>query len=151
MSLEASQLLLVLVSAGFLTLTLLAIALLHALWGFGVTWPRRDEAALARAVVGRPQMTKMPPPIACFIVAAALIIMGLWPLASIGALPTMLSPSLHRLMGWAICLVFIARGVAAYLPAWRRLVPVQPFARLDRTIYGPLCLAIGGGFLVLLV
>ena len=150
MSLEA-EFLLVVASAGFLFLTLLGIGLLHALWGLGVTWPRQDQASLAGAVVGRRGLKRMPPPLSCFIVAAALVIAALWPLASIGALPTLLPPSLHRLLGWVFCLVFIARGIAAYLPAWRRLVPVEPFARLDRTLYGPLCLALGVGFLVLLV
>ena len=43
-----------------------------------------------------------------------------------------------------------ARGMAAYLAPWRRLTPKQPFATFDRTIYGPLCLAFGIGFVGLL-
>ena len=31
---------------------LLLIALLHFLWGINIYWPAKDEAALARAVVG---------------------------------------------------------------------------------------------------
>ena len=46
-------------------------------------------------------------------------------------------------------LVFLVRGALAYTSFWRRLTPQEPFATLDRTRYGPLCLAIGLGFVVL--
>jgi hypothetical protein len=53
------------------------------------------------------------------------------------------------LLGFAAGAVFLGRGLAAYIPAWRRVTPEQPFARLDQIAYGPLCLALGAGFLLL--
>ena len=46
-------------------------------------------------------------------------------------------------------LVFLARGIAGFTPAWRRLTPEQPFARLDVRYYSPLCLLIGLALLLL--
>ena len=48
-----------------------------------------------------------------------------------------------------IGLAFLARGILGFMPWWRRLAPEQPFARLDRRFYSPLCLLIAAGFLVL--
>jgi hypothetical protein len=48
-----------------------------------------------------------------------------------------------------IGLVFLGRGIAGFTPWWRRLTPEQPFARLDQSLYSPLCLLIGLGFIVL--
>ena len=50
-----------------------------------------------------------------------------------------------------ISLIFLARGVAAFLPAWRRLTPEPAFARMDRKLYGPLCTALGIGYLILTI
>ena len=47
--------------------------------------------------------------------------------------------------------VFLGRGLAGYTSAWRRRFSEQPFARLDRLAYSPLCLALGAGFLAILI
>lgn len=122
---------------------LVVIAALHLLWALGFWWPIRDETELARAVVGGRGITHMPGALPCAIVAVAL--------AFFASLPwTPLFPMQANLM-FLIALVFLVRGAVTYLPAWRRLRPAEPFARLDRRVYGPLCLAIGAGFLFLVI
>lgn len=121
-----------------LTAVLVALAALHVAWGIGFWFPIRDEAGLARAVVGAPGRDRMPGAAACGIVAVALLAAAsvLW-----------WDPGLLRTLAvLGAGLVFVLRGLAAWHPAWRRLVPQQPFATLDRRVYGPLCLALGLGF-----
>lgn len=122
-----------------LSFVLLVIAALHVLWGIGYWFPIRDEAALVRAVVGAAGQSKMPGAVPCAFVAVALLfaLMCLW-----------WPPG--QLRSWILAVigvVFGTRGGATYTALWRRWTPVEPFARLDRTYYGPLCLLIGSGFL----
>ncbi|MBY0612753.1 MAG: DUF3995 domain-containing protein [Beijerinckiaceae bacterium] len=138
-------------SAGFASVALLFIALLHLAWGLGLFWPAQDEVGLARAVVGRRGITRMPPPLACVVVAAALFLMALWPLALVGLFPSPLGERLTAFCGAVLVVVFAARGIAAYSTPWRRLVPEEPFATLDRRVYGPLCLLLASCFLFLLL
>ena len=133
-----------------MSLALLLLALLHAYWGFGGTWPGTDARSLARTVAGHKGTTKMPSAAACLAVAVALLVAAVWPLllsAEIGAgLPDWLAP----LGGLVLAAVFAGRGILGYLPGWRRRTPELPFARLDRLVCSPLCLALGAGFLALL-
>ncbi len=122
---------------------LLIPAALHLLWAIGFWTPIRDEAQLARAVVGAPGITRMPGALACAVVAVGLFFAALLP--HLGWFP--LRTQLLTVFG----AIFVLRGGAAFLPAWRKLVPEQPFASLDRRLYGPLCLLIGTGFLILTV
>jgi hypothetical protein len=48
-------------------------------------------------------------------------------------------------------LTFTIRGLAGYVPAWRRITNGEPFATLDVRLYLPRCLAIGAGFGILLL
>ena len=127
----------------FLTAVLVTIAAIHILWGIGFWVPIRDEAALVRAVIGEPGRTEMPGAVACSLVAVALLGAAsvLWWDAGL----------LRNAAVLAVGGVFVLRGIAAQLPAWWRRLPVEPFATLDRRVYGPLCLAIGGGFWVSLI
>ena len=121
-----------------LSVVLVVIAALHLLWGIGYWFPIKDEAALARAVVGAAGVERMPGAVPCALVVVALLfaIMCLW-----------WPPSLLRSLAvGAIGPVFLVRGAVAYTAFWRRLTPMEPFATLDRRYYGPLCLAIGLGF-----
>ena len=122
---------------------LLVIAALHVYWGVGGHWPGRDAASLAQTVVGFKNIAAMPPPAACFVVASVLAAAALWPLMVSGRIALGLPNGLLVLGSLALTMVFLARGVAAYAPAWRQLTPEQPFARLDRQLYGPLCLILG--------
>jgi Protein of unknown function (DUF3995) len=134
-----------------LPLVLFAIAALHAYWGIGGRWPGHDELSLARTVVGNKDIKQMPSSAACFGVTALLAAVGLWPLFMAGVLPSFWPHWLMVLAGWGFVIVFFARGVAAYVPAFRRLAPEEPFASLDRKIYAPLCISLGFGFLFLLL
>jgi Protein of unknown function (DUF3995) len=122
---------------------LLVIAALHVYWGVGGHWPGRDAASLARTVAGFKNIAAMPPPAACFVVAGALVAAAVWPLMMSGRIAMGLPNALLVVGSLVLTMVFLARGVAAYLPAWRQLTPEQPFARLDRQLYGPLCLILG--------
>ena len=134
--------------AVILTLVLAAIAALHAYWGIGGVWPgARSRPICARRVVGfRGSTHDAQSPVACFAVARALLLaIAALVLGGIIARPF---PIRHAgpLQRSAIALVFLGRGIAGFTPAWRRLTPEQPFARLDVRYYSPLCLLIGAGF-----
>jgi hypothetical protein len=120
---------------------LLSLAGLHVLWGIGFWFPIRDEAALVRAVVGAKGATRMPGAIPCALVAVLLI----WAAAA----PWWGESLARTLSVWLFTLVFLGRGALAYLRVWRQMTPQEPFARLDRQYYGPLCLLLGLGFLLL--
>lgn len=120
---------------------LAALAALHLAWAIGWWVPIREEAALARAVVGTRGVTRMPGPVPCALVAVALAFLATLPLTP--GFPG------RRLLLAAAALVFLARGVLPYTAFWHRLLPEQPFSQLDRQVYGPLCLALGAGLALL--
>lgn len=124
-----------------LSVVTLGIAAIHILWGIGYWWPIRSEEVLVRAVVGFKGATRMPGPIPCALVAVALIFAANFPWFPYGIL---------RTIGlWTCAVVFLSRGLFPYLPFWRRMTPQKPFATLDRTRYGPLCLLLGAGYVIL--
>ncbi|MGF1622153.1 MAG: DUF3995 domain-containing protein [Rhodomicrobiaceae bacterium] len=127
------------------------LAALHLYWGRGGFWPEENEVALARTVVGAPGIREMPSDTACYTVAFVLFLAGCWPLSAfLGLPPSPLPSELTVLAGYGLAIAFLARGVAAYLPAWRERFPEEPFATNDRRLYGPLCLLIGLAFAFLL-
>jgi hypothetical protein len=128
-----------------------ALAVLHAQWGLGSVWPEASAERLAKAAVGTPGITRMPSPASCFLVAAALSGIAVWPLFAVGLLPEVWPRELTLVAGTGIAAVFIGRGIAGYTPAWRRHFSEQPFARLDTLAYSPLCLALGAGFITILI
>ncbi len=133
-----------------LTAVLWLIATLHAYWGLGGHWPATDEQSLARTVVGAPDIKLMPSAMACFVVTILLGTMGVWPLVRTGLVAIPVPSWIMIISGVCLVAAFIGRGVAGYLPAWRRITPEQPFARLDRLLYSPLCVALGLGIALLL-
>ncbi len=135
--------------ASVLALVLLAAAALHAYWGLGGVWPGTDPASCARAVVGAAGATAMPGPGPSFAVAAALCLSAVVALVMGRVIASPFPFVIPGLAAPAITLVFLGRSIAGYTPIWRRLTPLQPFARLDRRLYSPLCLLIGAGFLAL--
>jgi hypothetical protein len=136
--------------AALLSVLILAIAVLHASWGLGSYWPAGNAEALAKSAVGTPGVKRMPPPSACFGVAALLTGVAAWPLVATGLLPEAWPHWLTQLAGAAIASVFLGRGIAGFTAAWRRRFPEQPFAAYDRRYYSPLCLALGAGTLATL-
>lgn len=137
--------------AVLLWIVLAAIAVLHAAWGLGSHWPCESEAALVRAAGGTPGATRMYPPSSCFVVAALLAGVSVWPLFAVGLLNEVWPRWLTLLAGAGIAAVFLGRGLAGYTSAWRRRFPEQPFATYDRLAYSPLCLMLGAGYLTILV
>ena len=128
---------------------LLLIAALHVYWGLGGVWPGTDAADLAARVAGFAGEPSPPSAFASFRVAALLVYSAVVALVLGGLIE---SPFPFFLLGpsaLTITLIFLARGVAGYTSAWRRLTPAQPFARLDRLYYSPLCLLIGAGIFTL--
>ena len=84
-----------------------AIAVLHAAWGLGSHWPCESEAVLVRTAGGTPGATKMYPPASCFLVAALLAGVSVWPLFAVGLLPEAWPRWLTLLAGAGIALVFL--------------------------------------------
>ncbi|MFC4425313.1 DUF3995 domain-containing protein [Deinococcus navajonensis] len=121
-------------------LVLVGLALLHLAWGLGAVWPGRDPLDLAGKVVGTLDPGRMPSSVACFIVAAGLAGSAV----SLTLLPVLGDrwPVL-RALGFAVGAVFLMRGVLGYLlPRLSRTG--LAFDRLNRLIYSPLCLVLGG-------
>ncbi len=139
------------VLAWVMAVVLWGIAALHSYWGAGGVWPGTDALSLARTVVGARGIKRMPSTSACLLVAAVLVGLGHVALELAGVVPILLPEPLLTLVAAGSAIVFLGRGFAAYLPSWRRLVPDEPFASLDRRLFGPLCLALGFGFVVLVL
>ena len=134
--------------AAVVGIALLTIALAHLLWGFGIMWPIRDEQLLARTVVGLPGITRMPAKwmslgVALFAFAACVIAFSVADPAS-GGLPL-------TLLALAAGLGFLARGAVGYTVWWASRTPEEPFRTFDRRNYSPLCLALGVGFIILVL
>jgi len=121
--------------------TLFLIATLHVMWAARIWWPLGQETALARAVVGSPGIVAMPGPAVCGLAALGI--------AAAGTVPIWPEGSWREWALLAAAAIFILRGLAAYVPAARRLSPEEPFATLDRRFYAPLCLILGIAFGVL--
>ncbi len=133
--------------AVLLTAALLALAGIHLYWGFGGRWPGHDEISMVEHVVGRTRGMRAPGLAASFGVALALATGGLLVAATL--LPSTPWDRLAWLGRWALLAVFAGRGLATYVPSVFRYAEGTPFASLNRRAYGPLCLAIALGLLVL--
>jgi len=125
-----------------ITAILIVLSAIHLLWAVGFWFPIREESDLVQAVVGFKSATRMPGAIPCALVSLALLatcIVILWP------------DSMLRTAFLSIAtLVLLFRGGMSYLPFWRKLTPLEPFATYDHRFYGPLCLTLAVGlFLVL--
>lgn len=131
----------------FVVLTI--VALLHAYWAFGGRWPGHDELSLARMVVGSKDITAMPARGPTLAVAVVIFLAGVVALARVDLVPVPLPPMLQSLAVTALAVVFLGRGIASFTPWFRTSQSEEPFATLDRRLYGPLCLALGTGFAVL--
>jgi hypothetical protein len=133
--------------AALVFIPLLAIAIAHFLWSIGRTWPIKDADLLARTVVGRPGVTRIPKA-ASFVVAVAVLAAGI---VALSLADKTAGGLVLNVVGSLIGVAFIARGVAGYTPQWRAAFPGEPFATLDRKNYSPLCMFIGAGFLLLVL
>jgi hypothetical protein len=129
---------------------LTAIALLHASWAFGSHWPAASERELVALAIGATGRTRMPGAVQCMIAALAIFASGFVALLLAGVVRLPLPDLAITLAGYAVAAVFIGRGVAGYVPAWRALFSQKPFARNDVMVYSPLCLCVAAALLILL-
>jgi hypothetical protein len=132
--------------SSFMFIALFAIAIAHVLWGFGRTWPLRDEKLLAQTVVGTAGVERMPPRLASlgvgiFAMAAGIFALALADHDSGG---TWMS-----IAGIGCGLLFLARGVAGYTGWWAAQTPEPNFRFNDRRVYSPVCIFLGLGFFAL--
>jgi hypothetical protein len=123
------------------TATALAVlSALHTAWGFGSSFPFRDQVTLADTVAGT---RVVPQPRECFAVAgllltAAVLVSGVLPIRA----------DIQRVGALGVATVLGARGllgVAGRTGAVVAWTPSDRFTRLDRRFYGPLCLALAAG------
>lgn len=139
-----------LVSASAICLVLSVISALHAYWAYGGLWPGRDEASLVKSVIGAPGLETMPPTGLTMAVALLIFIAGLLPPMFVSGVPSGLPANLVWTGMVVLATIFLVRGSLAFLPIFRRRHPQEPFATLDRHIYGPLCLLIGAAYVIVL-
>ena len=132
-----------------LAAVLATVGLLHALWGIGVTFPAANEQQLARMVVGKRGITKMPSMAACLFVAVCLFVSAALALVLGRLVPMPTSKWLVAFAGAGAAFVFLGRGIVGILPAFERAAPEQPFLSLNRRFYSPLIFLIGVGFALL--
>lgn len=136
--------------AAFMFVALLAVSIANFLWSIGTTWPIRNGNAklLAQTVVGTPGIERMPPRGATLGVASGMLIAGIAALGladhDSGGLPL-------TLFGVLLAALFLARGIFGYTAGWAQKRPEPNFRYNDRRVYSPGCLALGAGFLVLVV
>ena len=136
--------------AAALMIVLLALAALHFYWGVGGRWPGHDDRSLVELIVGRTRNMKAPgfwPSLfvaACLAASAALIMLQAGAIALPGGLNLVVA-----LGFWTAFAVFLARGIAGFIPAIFRYAEGTPFASLNVRYYSPLCLLIASGFLAI--
>lgn len=129
-----------------LAAALFALSAIHLYWGLGGRWPGHDEASMVEHVVGRTRGMRAPGLLASTGVALALAAGGALILATLTRTPW---DPLFQAARWGLFAVFAGRGLATYVPPVFRYAEGTPFATLNRRAYGPLCLAIALGILVL--
>jgi hypothetical protein len=116
---------------------LVGLAGLHVLWAGESSWPLHDKAILSDALIGH---DRFPSPAACLAVggglsAAAAFVAG-WPADAdrpqrIGAIGVVGVLSLRGALGLTGLTHLVSRG--SFSPRFRRL---------DRRLYGPICLTL---------
>lgn len=131
------------------SIALLSIAALHLAWAAGSRFPAASDEKLAHMVAGFRDQDRMPPRSASALVAVMLGLAGYLALALGSLVAWPLGAWLLKGAGVSLALVFLARGAAAYTRRWRAWTPQEPFATLDRLYFGPLCLLLGAGFVLL--
>jgi hypothetical protein len=139
------------VSAVFALAAAAALALvagLHVYWALGGKWPGTDDDSLAHTVVGGPPGMRMPGPVACLGVAVLLAAATALVVGAAGLVALPLPGWLVRLGAYGVAAVLLLRGAFGF--AEKRLRPEirgSRYARLNVTVYSPLCLALGAATL----
>lgn len=126
-------------------------SVLHLYWAAGGLWPASDEQSLARTVIGANGITAMPNRWLTAAVAICIALAAIWPMIWLRWIVTP-APDWLLTVGMAVlCLVFLGRGVAGFVPAVKRLNSEEPFASLDARYFSPLILGLGLAFAGLLL
>jgi len=125
---------------------LFVIALVHAYWAFGGSWPASERAELPRTVVGT-EDSGMPPQGITLVVACLIAVAACVPLIWVRLLPSPVPSSLVALALWGLVLIFLSRGLITYTGFAARYSTVEPFVGLNRRYYSPLCLILGIGLM----
>jgi hypothetical protein len=132
-------------------LTLAGIAAFHVAWGFGAAFPAANRDDLFHLVIGARGRVEMPSLMRCLAAATAIFLAGTVALLVADLVRLPLPPSWVTALGALVTLVFAGRGIAPYTALWRRYFPREPFASLDQSWYGPLCLLLAVCFATLLI
>lgn len=131
------------VSALFIALVLGLTSVLHFYWAAGGMWPARDEQSLARTVIGGNGIAGMPDRRLTIAVASCIGLAAVWPMLWLGWIATP-APDWLLTAGMAVlCVVFIARGIAGFIPAVKKMNSEEPFATLNARYFSPLIVLLG--------
>jgi Protein of unknown function (DUF3995) len=124
---------------------LAGVAILHAAWARGSTWPYPDAATFVRSVIGSSNPAKSPGPGASMSVAALLAVSTL----GVAARPRASKPAMvlaSDLVTLVTSVVLAARGTAGVLGSATGLFrTTTEFRRNDLRFYAPLCLSLALG------
>ena len=135
----------------FIVLVLGATSALHFYWAAGGLWPGRDEPSLARTVIGANGIGKMPARGLTIVVATCIALAAIWPMLWLGWIATPVPQWLLTTGMIVLCLVFMGRGIAGFVPAVKRMNSEEPFATLNARYFSPLIVLIGMIFIALLL
>ena len=133
----------IIVSALFIALVLGLTSALHFYWAAGGMWPARDEQSLARTVIGGNGIAGMPDRRLTIAVASCIALAAVWPMLWLGWIVTP-APDWLLTAGMAVLsIVFIARGIAGFVPAVKKMNSEEPFATLNARYFSPLIVLLG--------
>ena len=129
-----------------LSLTFLALALIHVYWGLGGTWgvkatipTQEDDTSLFS-----------PGPFACYVVAAGLLSFSYISLVQVALLPAPVGTDTIKWVTLAMSLLFGLRAIGdfRYAGLFKRIRNTH-FSRYDTMIFTPLCILLSSGLFML--
>ncbi len=123
-----------------LAAVLASLSALHVYWAFGGRWgstgvfPTRPDGDI---------FTFTPPPIATFVVAAALLCATLLVLCDLALIRLPIFDTVAPIAVWGLAAVFAIRAIGEfkYVGLFKRVRNTE-FGRKDTYFYSPLCVAI---------
>jgi len=125
--------------AAILFLIFLSLAATHIYWGLG--GKSGKAASIPTKADGKP--TIKPGKIDCFVVAAGLLLFGVFILIRSGVVSVRLPGWLFNYGIWAIAALFFLRAIGEfkYIGFFKK-IKTTAFAKMDTMYYSPLCLLI---------